>query len=280
MTDHPRSRGVYPVITSKCSLLPGSSPLARGLPGRLFAPRITRGIIPARAGFTRTPFWRRKHPRDHPRSRGVYSTRTPPAAGGRGSSPLARGLRPEHQSHGPGSRIIPARAGFTRSIFFRDSRCSGSSPLARGLRRFTTVWGASRGIIPARAGFTTPRRSRRRSRWDHPRSRGVYLTDEPLKSWMRGSSPLARGLRQLRRCPRGRRRIIPARAGFTRQPTPYWNRRSDHPRSRGVYTGVRSTNSLSLGSSPLARGLQPEDARVQRWCGIIPARAGFTRSRA
>ena len=50
--DHPRSRGVYPVITSKCSLRPGSSPLARGLPVPRDPGDRPPGIIPARAGFT------------------------------------------------------------------------------------------------------------------------------------------------------------------------------------------------------------------------------------
>ena len=50
--DHPRSRGVYPVIMSKCSENRGSSPLARGLPLRASEVLSTVGIIPARAGFT------------------------------------------------------------------------------------------------------------------------------------------------------------------------------------------------------------------------------------
>ena len=51
----------------------------------------------------------------------------------------------------------------------------------------------------------------------------------------------------------------------------------DHPRSRGVYTVTFLSLMLSMGSSPLARGLRkspPEASLVSR---IIPARAGFTR---
>ena len=50
----------------------------------------------------------------------------------------------------------------------------------------------------------------------------------------------------------------------------------DHPRSRGVYGQCDRGVALSVGSSPLARGLQcglPVDGQLQ---GIIPARAGFT----
>ena len=55
-TDHPRSRGVYKRWSSSGSPRPGSSPLARGLPGR-HPPRRLRTL-------------------DHPRSRGVYSAHT------------------------------------------------------------------------------------------------------------------------------------------------------------------------------------------------------------
>ena len=72
----------------------------------------------------------------------------------------------------------------------------------------------------------------------------------------RGSSPLARGLRD--------REILPVGAS------------KDHPRSRGVYVAVLNDGSGVLGSSPLARGLLPCCGEVQGGNGIIPARAGFT----
>ena len=111
--DHPRSRGVYIAADARVDFYPGSSPLARGLPMGDGGGQSFVGIIPARAGFTRRPHPRREAHRDHPRSRGVYS----PHAGGRprtrGSSPLARGLRPGPGGHPQPHWIIPARAGFT-----------------------------------------------------------------------------------------------------------------------------------------------------------------------
>ena len=91
----------------------GSSPLARGLPKRAAAHQCTRGIIPARAGFTRLLKAAVLTVLDHPRSRGVYDRPGYEFAQRQGSSPLARGLpvndyRPRGR---PG--IIPARAGFT-----------------------------------------------------------------------------------------------------------------------------------------------------------------------
>ena len=75
----------------------------------------------------------------------------------------------------------------------------------------------------------------------------------------------------------GQSRIIPARAGFTRQLSPVWLAPRDHPRSRGVYYKLYTTKFGEVGSSPLARGLL-ERRRLSLGAGrIIPARAGFTR---
>ena len=70
-------------------------------------------IIPARAGFTRIPTRYLGYKRDHPRSRGVYSTDPPWRTSAWGSSPLARGLRFDGVIKRGETRIIPARAGFT-----------------------------------------------------------------------------------------------------------------------------------------------------------------------
>ena len=152
--DHPRSRGVYinDVRDGRAHL--GSSPLARGLlpagAGRLSG----GGIIPARAGFTSWILIMTGIRRDHPRSRGVYSSPDGCRISGRGSSPLARGLLGGVADRRRNTRIIPARAGFTYidkwgEIKARDhprsrgvyddatetiSREDGSSPLARGLQ--------------------------------------------------------------------------------------------------------------------------------------------------
>ena len=72
-----------------------------------------------------------------------------------------------------------------------------------------------------------------------------------------GSSPLARGLQLADLGLGGRKRIIPARAGFT---------------------NVAGKNVDNVeGSSPLARGLLVTLSANDVISGIIPARAGFTR---
>ena len=152
----------------------------------------------------------------------------------------------------------------------------GSSPLARGLRPVVLELPDRERIIPARAGFTSGRCPSSRSRPDHPRSRGVYTksfdTDRPPI----GSSPLARGLHGQLYVDAVQGRIIPARAGFTRRRILGRLTARDHPRSRGVYAEHEQPQPVSLGSSPLARGLPGAGDRGPPPRRIIPARAGFT----
>ena len=152
----------------------------------------------------------------------------------------------------------------------------GSSPLARGLRDLALLHRLPEGIIPARAGFTSGTPSPSRSWSDHPRSRGVYAPGTASASWLKGSSPLARGLRGVGGDRAGPAGIIPARAGFTPAGHRILQERWDHPRSRGVYSTPLVGTPPRSGSSPLARGLRDvrqSTASVRR---IIPARAGFT----
>ena len=72
--DHPRSRGVYTMDWSAGVFLMGSSPLARGLRYHARVRVHGCGIIPARAGFTARAAGPGTGTRDHPRSRGVYTT--------------------------------------------------------------------------------------------------------------------------------------------------------------------------------------------------------------
>ena len=213
--DHPRSRGVYRVSCPARSRSSGSSPLARGLHSHIITGAACAGIIPARAGFTRTTGTNWPRPWDHPRSRGVYWAGRFRGDGGRGSSPLARGLRlalsrmsrrdgssplarglhDEADPLGDRGRIIPARAGVTSSTSRRRTTCT-DHPRSRGVygRGFSAPLERVR-IIPARAGFTRPPPCFRRPGWDHPRSRGVYWLAAASPPRSPGSSPLARGLR-------------------------------------------------------------------------------------
>ena len=213
-----------------------------------------------------------------------------------GSSPLARGLHARRQSHTLRSRIIPARAGFTFSLIFsspwlrdhprsrgvyshtntHDIISAGSSPLARGLHAAVPGRYDTAGIIPARAGFTQYGPRGRTEPQDHPRSRGVYLTEIGVPTQSVGSSPLARGLPNREYGMKRSRRIIPARAGFTTMTAWTMVISRDHPRSRGVYVARRVLSADRAGSSPLARGLLDPETETEACMRIIPARAGFT----
>ena len=153
--DHPRSRGVYVHIILAVSLIAGSSPLARGLLNIVGGEYSVSGIIPARAGFTKSRQAPSCHGADHPRSRGVYLSCAVSTTSLTGSSPLARGLHNRSPEGQGGRRIIPARAGFTAWLN-SSAVISPDHPRSRGVyvtrrpRRGTV----SR-IIPARAGFTS-----------------------------------------------------------------------------------------------------------------------------
>ena len=119
-------------------------------------------------------------------------------------------------------------------------------------------------------------RGRETRQADHPRSRGVYSSSLPIFGGLRGSSPLARGLRVVLELVVDGIGIIPARAGFTQYITSFLGLYSDHPRSRGVYPASPQGRAERAGSSPLARGLHGIDRSQSPTLRIIPARAGFT----
>ena len=293
--DHPRSRGVYARASSTGPSTRGSSPLARGLRDRRPTRGVPSGIIPARAGFTRSSPPGPGRSEDHPRSRGVYDGAVLVPVHRCGSSPLARGLQIDDYGEIRGTGIIPARAGFTaadasapdpasdhprsRGVYQNEEvdrwAKTGSSPLARGLLDGQELgegevriiparaglphgWGLRQccaRIIPARAGFTTRADGPRRASGDHPRSRGVYSRVLAGCPDDRGSSPLARGLPVPGVGLLPGGGIIPARAGFTITHPLGRYIPEDHPRSRGVYMRRRRSSSTAAGSSPLARGL-------------------------
>jgi len=213
---HPRSRGADLGTTETGQTWTGSSPLARGGP-KCRVRRLGRsGLIPARAGRTSSSGAISRHSRAHPRSRGADFRTMPCIARNVGSSPLARGGRPDEPQRSPQRGLIPARAGrtpFTDSLAERrrahprsrgadcedlngEFRETGSSPLARGGRGILRPPEAGDGRIPARAGRTWLGRECRIPLRAHPRSRGADPLAHRLGYADRGSSPLARGGRR------------------------------------------------------------------------------------
>ena len=130
--DHPRSRGVYPPPRTSPAPTAGSSPLARGLRAPTGGAAGPPRIIPARAGFTGYASGRRSIQADHPRSRGVYVLGDERGSSEAGSSPLARGLPWDRIDLDAGTRIIPARAGFTLLLRYPAVRAR-DHPRSRGV---------------------------------------------------------------------------------------------------------------------------------------------------
>ena len=195
-----------------------------------------------------------------------------------------------------GLRIIPARAGPTRSTgktpwvsSDHPRSCganlteepfvispSGSSPLVRGQLRDSWKDYAAARIIPARAGPTWSVRRCRCARPDHPRSCGANSSSFfGLFVWC-GSSPLVRGQQRLHERAGLFFRIIPARAGPTAPCVAAPRARADHPRSCGDNGLGGEKTGRGVGSSPLVRGQRGELQNPVRLLRIIPARAGPT----
>ena len=194
---HPRSRGEHTLDGEWIPRRRGSSPLARGTQSSQLWFMLPRRLIPARAGNTCLPFPIRRYPAAHPRSRGEHSMMFRCSLAGNGSSPLARGTLFADVHKVIAARLIPARAGNTRSSLTsypsvaahprsrgeHHSRTLswrlrfGSSPLARGTRRSGEPERELRRLIPARAGNTRLPCSRQWSWPAHPRSRGEHLRE-------------------------------------------------------------------------------------------------------
>ena len=154
--------------------------------------------------------------------------------------------------------MTPARAGRTSQFLGTLGTLRGSSPLARGGLSRMQSWGIPLGLIPARAGRTS--------------------ADPRASLASRGSSPLARGGRPGRAAQDPRPGLIPARAGRTCEATVSGRVCGAHPRSRGADRRASVSKQALKGSSPLARGGLTIVPKLGLWPGLIPARAGRTRT--
>ena len=92
-SDHPRIRGEHELLTAKKLNDTGSSPHTRGAHVLGEEVREVDGIIPAYAGSTAVPPWRRSWPGDHPRIRGEHRAVPYGQTTEIGSSPHTRGAR-------------------------------------------------------------------------------------------------------------------------------------------------------------------------------------------
>ena len=212
--------------------------------------------------------------RAHPRMRGEHSDDNPGFALRIGSSPHARGAHQRDPCTPVGGGLIPACAGSTivdengtsgggahprmrgehpvKGV--RITGLTGSSPHARGALRGSRELTHHIGLIPACAGSTPPKYaviSRVRA---HPRMRGEHRFSCENQVSSRGSSPHARGARDLLRLRLDLCWLIPACAGSTTGTPPRSPGHGAHPRMRGEHPHYCLPGPRLHGSSPHARG--------------------------
>ena len=233
----------------------GSSPRVRGTRSPTKRAESIFGIIPARAGNTRSPSTVTPSLRDHPRACGEHKGVSKKNGREWGSSPRVRGTPIASLRIAPRPRIIPARAGNTvrvqiveglvgdhpracgehRRRHCRTGRTAGSSPRVRGTLLGALHGDRIRGIIPARAGNTMTRISFYIAEGDHPRACGEHLDGDALTTWCGGSSPRVRGTHLCEYWHCLHVGIIPARAGNTKVTQLVVIPVRDHPRACGEH---------------------------------------------
>ena len=154
-----------------------------------------------------------------------------------------------------GIRDHPRSCGEYSCRFYDMPVNIGSSPLMRGIQSWKDAILLSVRIIPAHAGNTTYLRGDYTYDCNHPRSCGEYTQDPMVLRWMRGSSPLMRGIQRKYPVNLLRIGIIPAHAGNTHLQTNQPIFQKDHPRSCGEYFAGTYLETSEPGSSPLMRGI-------------------------
>ena len=277
---HPRACGENERLEARVAQRPGSSPRVRGKPQAGGVLGLGPRLIPARAG--KTPAGPRKRPR-------------------RPAHPRACGENDHHRrAADPHLGLIPARAGKThrRDLVQDDGgahprACGenhrlgaswawghGSSPRVRGKPQAGGVLGLGPRLIPARAGKTPCGHEFAPSFPAHPRACGENSDIARMLRLDAGSSPRVRGKLAVLGGQAHERGLIPARAGKTILLCRRGGRRGAHPRACGENALVRRRGAECRGSSPRVRGKQRQRLLNEPHPGLIPARAGKTRTRS
>ena len=259
-------------------------------------PCLGRGLIPARAGKTRSRIQRASSPPAHPRACGENRRHMHSSEFRSGSSPrvrgklvggfrefLARGLIPARAGKTPRSTTTscpaaahPRACGENGARALHLLRFLGSSPRVRGKRDLLPRLDLVDRLIPARAGKTmTPGRPRSAST-AHPRACGENNSELCMWRRDRGSSPRVRGKPHRRSQLLVRGGLIPARAGKTVAIAVGAGGHRAHPRACGENPQAGCVLGLGPGSSPRVRGKPGPKVRVLTAMGLIPARAGKT----
>ena len=219
------------------SRAPGSSPRVRGKLPRRAGQRTQVGLIPARAGKTRSAHRHASGRRAHPRACGENQ--------GRGRvRPHPMGLIPARagKTSGPAplSSLLPAHpraCGENTGLSQAAARSPGSSPRVRGKPGPHATAKVLERLIPARAGKTPMAAGPACSATAHPRACGENPDGGRTCVLRHGSSPRVRG--KLHQDPGGAQSggLIPARAGKTPGHQSNPSSTGAHPRACGENPG-------------------------------------------
>ena len=252
-TAHPRACGENPNRSRASARIPGSSPRVRGKPGKPLRSSPGPRLIPARAGKTNTTAFPLEWDRAHPRACGENRTAGKSLSNRAGSSPRVRGKLGGIPLTCYRIGLIPARAGKTGSFVAVSitpkahpracgenprrtvtlSAIRGSSPRVRGKHKDRKTGKPTIGLIPARAGKTGVTCWRHPLPGAHPRACGENATSGRFFQRQPGSSPRVRGKPGINAKIQDSERLIPARAGKTREAAALIAGPPAHPRACG-----------------------------------------------
>ncbi len=272
----------------------GSSPRERGSSFQAAQPGLHGAVVPARAGVIRSRRDSRPPTARRPRASGGHPRHDYSSTMDARSSPRERGssqpLLRDQRCHS----VVPARAGVIPGRVLRPRvahgrpRASGghpsqewvvgavieSSPRERGSSPTTTADDVLRHVVPARAGVILQVGRRVGLVLGRPRASGGHPEEIIELAGAIRSSPRERGSSGHRGQGRGRRQVVPARAGVIRirwTPDLYCPCR---PRASGGHP-IRSIVAWSRSSSsPRERGSSDQVDRRLVQVLVVPARAG------
>ncbi len=163
-SSQPRSRGLNRTHSSVAASEAESAPLARAQPACGKDPHQCGRVNPARAGSTRVRYWPGLRATSQPRSRGLHPCSGTGLLSSVGPLPLARAQLAIESPEIRSCRVIPARAGCTRSA---SCPCTASTSHSRSRGRYVSVWwAASSRRESAPLARAQPRTGHRRDRHD------------------------------------------------------------------------------------------------------------------
>ena len=291
---NPRTCGEKAELTAAVISAMGSPPRRRGKGYREFGIDISDRITPAQAGKSVAPRQKRSALWDHPRVGGEKYSRPSYSRISMGSPPRGRGKVAQKVHKGGKSRITPAWAGKSKSLYsggrghrdhprmggekhagrFKKLVGWGSPPHGRGKVQACPEDSPASGITPAWAGKRQPRRPSSRDRRDHPRMGGEKPPTDSAPPPGAGSPPHGRG--KAAGAPVGRLAvgITPAWAGKRSTPPHGGWCRHNHPRMGGEKMPFALVTAPESGSPPHGRGKVNTVTNSVPSVRITPAWAG------